>query len=338
MKMVDETGLSEISKVDQVVAKFQPYLQLTVKSVDDKAGLKKVHEARMEVRRVRIDLEKSRKSLVEDSVAFQRTVNAEAKRINGLIEPIESHLENQEAIVEREKERLHKIEEDRQREILTKRLNDLAAVGVAINPTLVQKMSEDEFARVLAEKTAEFEAEQQRKIEEAARQEAERKRLAEERAAFESQKAELDRVERERQAVIEAERKERERAEAEARAEIQRHQAELKAERERLERLEFERLANERAEVQARERLEREAKAASERAERERVAEQERLQREAEQQKLIEAEKPDREKLRELAARLRTVGLLQLKTKNGVACLSSALDSIGEAVAKLEAF
>jgi septal ring factor EnvC (AmiA/AmiB activator) len=338
MTVENETGLAELSKADLVVAKFKPYMELKVVDVNDKAGLKKVHDARMEVRRVRIDLEKSRKALVEDSVAFQKKVNAEAKRINGIIEPIETHLENQEAIVEREKERLKKIEEDRQREILTKRLNDLAAVGFAINPTFVQMMNEDDFGKLLAEKTAAFEAEQQRKIEEAAKAEAERKRLAQERAEFERQKAEADRLERERQAVIEAERKERERAEAEARAEIQRHQAELKAERERLERLEFERQAKERAEAEAKARVEREAKEAAERAERDRIAEQERLAREAEEQNRIEAEKPDREKLRELAANLRSVGLLQLKTKSGKACLSSALVSINEAVTKLEAF
>jgi septal ring factor EnvC (AmiA/AmiB activator) len=338
MKVEIETGLAELSKADAVVAKFRPYMELTVASVNDKEGLKRVHDARMEVRRVRIDLEKSRKALVEDSVAFQKKVNAEAKRINGLIEPIETHLENQEAIVEREKERLRKIEEDRQREILTERLNDLAAVGFAMNPTFVQMMSEEDYAKLLDEKTAAFEAEQQRKIEEAAKAEAERKRLEAERAAFEAEKAEAARVERERQAMIEAERKEQQRKEAEARAEIERQQAAIKAERERLERLEVERQAKERAEAEAKARVDREAKEAAERAERQRIADQERLAREAEEQKRIEAEKPDREKLRDLAVSLRSIGLLQLKTKSGKACLMSALVSINEAIVKLEAF
>jgi hypothetical protein len=59
---------------------------------------------------------------------------------------------------------------------------------------------------------------------------------------------------------------------------------------------------------------------------------------ENENQKRIEAEKSDREKLLELANRLRSVGLMQLKTKSGKACLTSALVSISEAVSKLEAF
>ena len=75
-----------------VAEKFQPMMELTVKGVDDKTGLAKVHAARMEVKNCRVAVEKHRKHLKADALEYGRTVDKEAKRITALLEPIEQHL------------------------------------------------------------------------------------------------------------------------------------------------------------------------------------------------------------------------------------------------------
>lgn len=261
---LDEQGLQEFSKADAVVAKLQPYMELKVSGIDDADGIKRVHDARMEVRRCRIDLEKSRKDLKADALEFGRRVDAEAKRIKSMLEPIENHLHNEESIVKREQERLAKIAEQEQAERLERRMKALADVQAMMDPKIIELLDEDQWLDVLAQRTMEYEQRVQAAADERAElerlraeQQAEEKRAAEKRAAEESRLA----VERE---LIAAE------------------QARLQAERDRIE--------AEAAEAERKKQME--------------IAAEKRKQREAEAEVRRQAMAPDVEKLRYYANRL----------------------------------
>ncbi|KKL25293.1 hypothetical protein LCGC14_2406780 [marine sediment metagenome] len=87
-------------------------MTLKVKDVNDKAGCKIVHDARIVVKHMIIEVEDTRKGLNVKSLKFCRDVNGEAKRIVALLLPIRDYLASQEKIVEDEKIRI-KVEKAR---------------------------------------------------------------------------------------------------------------------------------------------------------------------------------------------------------------------------------
>lgn len=199
--ILNESGIQQLTEVESVMTRLEPYMELTVDSPEDTKGVKRVHAARMDVRAVRTGLEKSRKALKAEALEFGRKVDSEAKRIKALIEPIETHLIEQENIVKREEERKKKEKEEAEKKLIKDRLNALAAVGSSLHPTAALAMPEGEFEMLLAKVTGEFNAIQEAK-------EAERKQIEEAKAEIEKQRQEL-----------EAERLEKERLAAEAEAE-----------------------------------------------------------------------------------------------------------------------
>lgn len=124
-QVFDIIGIND-AKIAQAKEKFMP---LTIKDMDDKAGLKAVHEGRMIVRDMRILVEKHAKKVREKAVKFQKDVIAEEKRVVGLIQPIEDHLSDEENRVEEEKARIKAAEEARALAILQARENRLLDMG-----------------------------------------------------------------------------------------------------------------------------------------------------------------------------------------------------------------
>jgi len=147
----------------------------------------------------RNEVEKKRKELNEDALKWQRTVNAEAKRITAMLEPIEEHLANQKSIYDEEVQRKKKA-------VLIARRDELFGIGFEIqNGILVnakinatihgdtlgamtdiayemeKKRWQNEMEAVIE---AEREAERLRQAEE--------QRLAEERATLERQRQEME--------------------------------------------------------------------------------------------------------------------------------------------------
>src|SRR5688572_7837235 len=93
--------LAVFRKQDAIVADLrEKYMGLTVNGINDAKGLRAVHDARIIVRDARIAVEKTRKKLNEESLERTRKINAEAKRVTAMLEPIESHLQEQENEVE----------------------------------------------------------------------------------------------------------------------------------------------------------------------------------------------------------------------------------------------
>lgn len=107
-----ENELKKFNVTDAAIAQLsEQYMPLVINGIDDKAGQKVVKEARSVVKRYRIDVDKRRKELNADALEFQRRINGEAKRITAQLEPIETHLANEEKKVDDELERIKREKE-----------------------------------------------------------------------------------------------------------------------------------------------------------------------------------------------------------------------------------
>lgn len=203
--------LIEWRKQDAAIAQLaEQYMPLRIEGLNDKIGFKKVHDARMVVKNTRVAVEKKRKELKADALAYGQAVDSEARRLTKLLEPIESHLQAEEDAIEAEKDRLRKIEEDAKQAALQKRLDALKDYGVVANPFAIAELTEERFQEQLdAAKVAAVERDRLAGIE--------RKRLADEAEArriegekLSAERAELDRQRKEQdaeRAKIDAERR-----------------------------------------------------------------------------------------------------------------------------------
>ena len=83
----------------------------------------------------RVEVEKKRKELKADALEWGRKVDTEAKRIFGLLEPIETHLQTEENRVAQEKERIRqeKIEKEKARVAkIEKAIEDINRLGMSL--------------------------------------------------------------------------------------------------------------------------------------------------------------------------------------------------------------
>lgn len=193
-------ALAQYQPTDAAIAEMkQRFGALQVTGLDDRAGLAAVHEAHMEVRGIRVQVEKKRKFLKKDSIEYGRQVDGEAKRITALLLEVEEPLAEKESIVAKEKERLAAIAAEERKAALQVRLDALTQAGFVGNPLEIQELTEEEFVELLAEKAQAFreheEAEERRKADEAiAAQELaeEREKLRVEREAMQAEQRAAD--------------------------------------------------------------------------------------------------------------------------------------------------
>lgn len=120
--MSKEMISKELTKFDSVIPKVQElakeFMPLTIKSVDDKDGYAEVANAIRFIVSKRTAIEEKRKELKADSLAFGRAVDARAKEITAMLEPIEMHLKKEKLRIDAEKERIEReIEEKKQAKI-----------------------------------------------------------------------------------------------------------------------------------------------------------------------------------------------------------------------------
>ena len=266
---------------------------------DTPAGYKMVVAAIAETRGLRSAVEKRRVELKRDALAWERKVNAEAKRITQELLEIEEPLKQKKLLVDEAKEKARAAAEAERREKLEQE---------------IREQREREEARLKADREAEeSRLRQQRAIEEeklrAERVELERARAAmeAERAAEAARRKEVqDRIDAENRRIAEEQRRERECLEAERAASRKAQEAEqarleaerrvIAAEKRRLELIEAERLEKDR--------LEKEAK---ERAERERIEEKRRRAEAEVLARSVEAARPDVQKVQEFGKLLRAL-------------------------------
>jgi hypothetical protein len=346
--LAEESGLSK-TRAQEVLDVFQPFFQkaagweekaktLVITSVEQTEEMKLARAARLNLKEIRCEAEKTRKKLKEGILAEGKIIDGMANIIKGICEPIEAHLEEQEKFVERqEAARILKLKTDRE--------ELLAPYGVDTTYYNLGGMSEEAFKNLLdmtqtaheariaaAQKLEEERIEAEKKARE---EQAERARIeAEERARIAAENARLKREAEERERQIAAERRaieEKARVEAEERAAAERRRiaAEKKAREEqeasaRAERAKAEaeiRQAHEEAEAARRELEER--RAAEERARR---AEEARI--EAERIRLANA--GDKEKLIEYLDKLESIDIPKLKIEKTCRLLSMVTISIAK--------
>lgn len=308
---MNELGIVKYDVTDIVIAEMRTqYMALTVKSLDDEAGFRQVHAARMVVKDHRVAVEKKRKDLKADALEYGRKVDSEAKRITALLEPIEFHLLGEEEKVTKEKERIKaekiRLEQERVAGIRAKILEITgytpglittareiqgmidALDDIDITTEVYQEFAGDaartkanvlsELQIYLKDRLAWEKAETERK--------AESERLAKEKAELRDESERLDKI-----------RKEQERETARLAAEAAALEAYKRAEEQKKRDEEFKRQALETARITAeRDAIEKVAREAREKQERE--AE------EAEEKARQESLKPDKEKVQQWARAL----------------------------------
>ncbi len=259
---------------------------------------------RLALKNIRVDVEKKRKELKEDSLRTGRAIDSVAKFVKEIIEPAEKYLETQEKFAEvKQAERAAKLKAERI-EKLMQYTDDLSLYNL-------DAMNDEQFDTLLTSLRSQHEA----KL-------AEQKRIEDERIAKE--KAEAEEQERIRVENVRL-KKEAEAREAKIAQEQRQHEAEIAKERKATEEREAKARAEREAEQKAaqakldEERTKREAVEAEQRAEREK-AESERKRQEDERRDALLA--PDKEKLLALAARVEATELPALASKDAQAVLN----------------
>ncbi len=195
-------------KISELAAEYMP---LRVNGLDDAKGLKRVHDARMVVKNLRVSVDKRRKELKASALEYGKQVDSAAKQLFDLLEPIEDHLQAEEDTVENEKKRLKEEAEEAKRLKLQLRLSDLLQFGVVGNAASVEAMTDEAFGHTLARAKIEHDLKVRAEEEAAERRKAEESRLVAERA-------ELDRVRKEQEAEAARLRAEQKRIDDEAAA------------------------------------------------------------------------------------------------------------------------
>ena len=113
-KQIDEligTGVIEKTKADYIKEKFEDFTQaieewcekanaIVVTEETQKELMAEAREGRLLLKAKRIEVEKTRKSLKDQSLNEGRLIDSVAKYLTGLIEPAEKHLELQEKFIE----------------------------------------------------------------------------------------------------------------------------------------------------------------------------------------------------------------------------------------------
>jgi hypothetical protein len=306
---------------------------ITVTDASQRLEIKLARECRLELRSIRVESDKTRKALGEESLRKKRAIDGFHAILVHLTDSEETRLREQEEFVERqEAEKKAKLKADREAA--------LAPYGIDVTFISLGEMSDEAWGQLLENTQAAHTA----KLEAARKAEEERIRLDNERlkeeARIREENAKLKREAEEREAAAKVERervaKEKAEAEAEARRQQELALAKLRAEREAFiaqrkkeqeeafaaaEKVRKESEAKAKAEREAREKAE--AELATARAEK---ARQEKEAKEAEELRAFQqaevdrkaALAPDRERLRAYIAAIRALQVPNLNSGAGV--------------------
>ncbi len=377
----DEPKMKQLQPFDAMRAELEKLKAtaetLTVTSIDDKAGMKLARATRLTLKDLRVSIDQKRKELGEDALKTKQKIDADAKELKEMIEPLETRMLLCEEFAEREAVRI----EDEKRSIRVAELQPLLTGPLAVD---LGKMDDADYAGLLADAkgahaarlaavakaeadriAAEIAAEEQRKLDaeerERIRQENERLKAeakAREAAAQKEReeaavklKAEQHRAEAEAKAEREAARKREAQLAEAARREREIAEQKAKSERDALEAQMAEdraKAAKQREAAEAVAKAQREAveaKAREDRAARQKVEAELKTKREAEAKAAAEiaaaeeAKKaaPDNEKLLALCSTLRSSTNLEMSSKNGKATLTFVKSEIERVAESIEA-
>lgn len=312
IKVVDESGL-ETQTSSYLKEKFLPFFEqaekwksqaekLVVTDVSQKKEMMLAREARLALRDIRIQADKTRKALKEDSLRYGKAVQGVYNVIEYLVVPIEKYLEEQERFEEiQEQNRKAALKAVRDEEIQI--YSEFIPFGLDLG-----EMSDENYQKLLNGAKMQYNAQ----IE--AQKKAEEERLAKERA--EAEERERIRIENEKLRK-EAELREKQLAEERAKAEAIEEQA----------RKEREKLEAEKRVLEEQARKEREIIEAEKREQELKLAEQRRFE---EQARLA----PDRDKLIALSNKISSLELPELSSDKA----NKVLDDVKILINKLSTF
>ena len=176
----------------QIAIIVESYSKLTINGLDDKDGIEAVEKARKHVKKILSAVEKTRKELKADSLEYGRKVDAEAKRISGLLEPTKLRLESEEAIIQQELARIAEEKREATRKRNAERVEKFNAIRKPFVPEELYSWSDNEFDRRFESARLEFEAAENVRKEEESRRIAEQARMQAEREELERQRKELE--------------------------------------------------------------------------------------------------------------------------------------------------
>ena len=306
----------------------EQYGKLELKDVTDKKQYEVIRDARIDVKKVRIGIEKFCKAERDAANAYIKANTTKEKEILSLISPLENYLTQEEKKWEDEQKRLADIEKRKAEEKAMERTKQIIAVGfqydgyqyrlenMNVGRVEIEGYTDEQWANLVSggqiiQNRIKAEAEERERI---AREEAER--IAKEREEMEAERQRLKAIADEQEARAaelarkEAEQAEKERLEAKA----------IQDEADRIEREKREAIAKEQREAELekarKEAAEQARKDEADRIERERLAkiEADRIAAEKEAAKLAKA--PDKKKLELYAMKIVTSQeVVDLKSK-----------------------
>lgn len=130
----DQLIKQELTKFDVVVPAVnelaKEFMPLKIISLDDAEGYAEVSKALRFIVSKRTAVEEKRKELKADSLTYGRAVDARAKEITAMLEPIESHLKAEKQRIDDEKERLEREEEEKKQRAKNLRIEALVNLGM----------------------------------------------------------------------------------------------------------------------------------------------------------------------------------------------------------------
>lgn len=269
---------------------------IVVTDISQVEEMRKARETRLELKNIRVRVEKTRKQLKEQAVRENKAIDGISNVIKALIVPVEEYLENQEKFAE-------KLEAERKAKVEAERISQLSkfvegAENYSLHPDL---MSQETFSKLLENSKLAFEARKK------AEEEAEKERLAQ----IEADKKEQERI-RQENAKLKAEAEKREKELAIERAE---QQKKLEAEQKK------------QAALQNELRLQREAEAKKEAERLAKIEADKKAIDEANRKKLLA---PDKEKLLELASMFDSLQLPAVSSKEAMGVIRATEVMIGK--------
>lgn len=334
-----ESLLQKYNITDTIIQKMNDkYMNLSVNGVTDIQGYNAVREARKIVSKVRIEVERTRKELKDESLQTGRLIDNEAKRITALLSPIESHLQEQENIVAKEQERQAQLLADAKKAKIQARITNLMEAGMNFDPiTHFYTLGEEKIhtASVEVMQDEEFDKTIQRVIdtnEKIQLREAEKLRLAQEETDRLNKQCEEQEAERIRLKNIRKEQEENDRLIREVQA---KKEAELKAESDRIE--------NEKREIEHAKQIEiakEQARLQSIEDEKKRVADEAKIQEAKAKADKLEAERlkalqPDKDKLLEFSKVLSKLEFPTVKSREAKSVIGICKIQLNDIIKKL---
>ena len=208
--VVEESGL-EITQSEHILNNFTEFFKrakqwevearsLTVSDVSEVDKMAKAREVRLSLREIRVEAEKTRKSLKEKALREGKAIDGVANVIKALIEPLEEHLEAQEKFAEN----IKKQEEERKLRERTELVSSLGGDPYMYN---IKDMGDEIFDKLVEnlKKQKADKEEEARLAEEKRLKEIEEKRLEDERIRKENEELKKQKEEDDKKRKIEEE-------------------------------------------------------------------------------------------------------------------------------------